>query len=171
MYEFSPARLRGGDAESSPHHAVTDGRRNTRAHANSAPAGLLRPASTACGQWPRRARGPMGALAARTPELEEADREDDLPLGGLGQAVPQSLRRDAARRLGERLPRELDVVRMHNVAHEARHRHAAVLDLRLAQEADRGRVAVAPELAAAEVERIPVADDRVELRTRTWEGR
>jgi len=38
-----------------------------------------------------------------------------------------------------------------------------VLDLRLAQEADRRRVAVAPELAAGEVERVVEADDRVEL--------
>jgi len=97
------------------------------------------------------------------PELEEGNGEDDLPLGNLRQVVPHDLRRGANVDARERLPREADVVGMDNVAHERRHRDAAVLDLRLTQEANRRRVRVTPELAARQVERIPEAHNRVEI--------
>jgi len=98
------------------------------------------------------------------PELEEADGQDDLPLGRLGDGVPQRLRRDARRHaVGDLVPRESDVVRVHNVANEAGHRDAAVLDLSLAKEANGGLLRVAPELGRRQVERVPVANERVEL--------
>ena len=111
--------------------------------------------------------------APHTPELEEADRQDDLPLGNLGDGVPQRLRRHAARRLvaASELPREFDVVRVHDVANERRHRDTAVLDLSLPQEADRRRVGIAPELAARQVERIPEAHHRVQLRAEHTQDR
>ena len=53
---------------------------------------------------------------------------------------------------------------MHDVADEAEHRDAPVLDLRVAQPADRRRVRVAPEVGAGQVERVVVAKNRVLLR-------
>ena len=53
---------------------------------------------------------------------------------------------------------------MHDVADEAEHRDAPVLDLRVAQPADRRRVRVAPEVGAGQVERVEVAKNRVLLR-------
>mmetsp|Transcript_25474 Transcript_25474/g.67239 ORF Transcript_25474/g.67239 Transcript_25474/m.67239 type:complete len:232 (-) Transcript_25474:735-1430(-) len=86
------------------------------------------------------------------PELQEADREEDLRLCVYRQRVP--LRGGAARscNVGERraverlLPREDDVVLLHNEAHERRHRDASVLDLSLPKEANRGLLALAPEV-------------------------
>ena len=46
---------------------------------------------------------------------------------------------------------------MHDVPDEAGHRHAAVLHLGVAQEADRRLVGLAPELALAQLERVEVA--------------
>ena len=43
------------------------------------------------------------------------------------------------------------------------HGHAAVLDLRMAQEADGRFIPLVPEVRLGQVERIPVADNRVEL--------
>jgi len=59
--------------------------------------------------------------------------------------------------LGE--PRHLRV----GVADRREHRDAAVLDLGLAQEADRRLVALLPEVLVAELERVEVAHDRVLL--------
>ena len=47
-------------------------------------------------------------------------------------------------------------VGLHAVANERRHRDATVLDLRVAQEADRRLLALVPELTASEVQRVPV---------------
>ena len=52
---------------------------------------------------------------------------------------------------------------MDEVADEAGHGDAAVLDLGLAQEADRRLVALLPEVLVAELERVEVAHDRVLL--------
>merc|ERR1719453_2094365 len=54
-------------------------------------------------------------------------------------------------------PRERDAVRLDAEADEGGHRDAAVLDLGVAEPADRLRRRL------ADVERVPVADDRVEL--------
>ena len=53
---------------------------------------------------------------------------------------------------------------MHEEAHEARHGDAAVLELRLAQEADGRLVGLLEEHVLAEAQRVEVADDRVLLR-------
>ena len=98
----------------------------------------------------------------RTPELEEADGQDDLPLGDLRDGVPQLLGREAIRHGVALRPREADAVGVHDEANERGHRDAAVLDLSLAQEANGRRVGVTPELATRKVERVPEADDRVE---------
>ena len=113
----------------------------------------------------------MGVGAAHTPELEEANSQDNLPLGRLRDAVPERLRRHTGELVTRHLPRELDVVRVHDVANKASHRHTAVLDLRLAQEADRRRVRVAPELATREVQWIPIAQHRVQLRSQAMHVR
>mmetsp|Transcript_15824 Transcript_15824/g.23830 ORF Transcript_15824/g.23830 Transcript_15824/m.23830 type:complete len:206 (-) Transcript_15824:246-863(-) len=65
-----------------------------------------------------------------TPELEEANREDDLPLGRLGDSIPHRLWRETGRnRRGDLVEREADVVRVHDVADEPSHGDTAVLDL------------------------------------------
>ena len=85
-------------------------------------------------------------LAGGVP-LEEADAEDDLDLGGLGERVEELDRRHLPAQLVARhLPREVDAVGVHEVTDEASHRDAAVLDLRVAQPADRLLVRVVPEL-------------------------
>mmetsp|Transcript_42930 Transcript_42930/g.142924 ORF Transcript_42930/g.142924 Transcript_42930/m.142924 type:complete len:237 (-) Transcript_42930:231-941(-) len=72
------------------------------------------------------------------PELKEGDGQDDLPFRRLRRYVPQLLRGEPLwRRHRNLVPREANVVGMHDVAHKAGHRDATVLDLRLAQEADR----------------------------------
>ena len=100
--------------------------------------------------------------------LEAADGGDDLPLGALGDLVPE--RRHAA--LAERRPvrtveRHLegprDALRVHEVADEAGHRDAAVLELGLAQEADGRRVRLVEELLERELEGVEVAHDGVLL--------
>merc|ERR1719421_1100179 len=101
------------------------------------------------------------------PEFEEPDEEDDLQLRIRRQSIP--LVRGAAGgsdvvegNLAGQLPREVEVG-LHAVADERRHRNAPVLDLRVAQEADRRLLALVPELPASEVQRVPVPDNRVEL--------
>jgi len=107
--------------------------------------------------------------------LEDEDRPEDLALGGARQRVPlihgraggsnvrehDGLARDVRKRplmgkrpAGER-PWEADLVRLHDVPDERGHRHAAMLDLGVAQEADGRLVALLPEVLLGEVERIP----------------
>ena len=103
----------------------------------------------------------VGVLA---PELEEGDGQNDLPLGHLRSQVPHLLRRDVSGNVVPRaLGRPVNAVGVDNVANEAKHGDPAVLDLRLAQEANRRRVRVTPELTLRKVERVEEADDRVQL--------
>mmetsp|Transcript_57833 Transcript_57833/g.129013 ORF Transcript_57833/g.129013 Transcript_57833/m.129013 type:complete len:268 (-) Transcript_57833:83-886(-) len=96
--------------------------------------------------------------------LHDADEEDDLPLGDLRQGIPHRRRRQAGRdSLCNGITLRADVVLMHNVANKAKHRNAAVLDFRLAQEADGRLVGGAPELLVGELKWIPVANHGVEL--------
>ena len=95
-------------------------------------------------------------------ELEEADEEDDLPLARLGHLIPKLRGRLRGVVAGD-VDRELHAVRVEAVADEAGHGDAAVLDLGLAQEADRRLVALLPEVLVAELERVEVAHDRVLL--------
>merc|ERR1712037_377931 len=57
------------------------------------------------------------------------------------------------------VPWEVDAVRLHAVADERSHRHAAVLDLRMAKPADR----LGHRVLIDDVKRVPEANDRVEL--------
>ena len=114
-----------------------------------------------------RAVGPVRAdklgCCVRTPELEERNGQNDLPLGDLRDRVPERLRRLSRRHLVALRPREADVVGVHDVPNEAGHGNTAVFDLRLAKEADRRRIRVTPELAARKVERIKESNNWVEL--------
>ena len=101
-------------------------------------------------------RSPLVRRAAGSGNVGEGDRRERLE-------------REARLERLLQIARPVDAERLHAVADEARHRHAAVLDLRLAEEADRRRVRIAPELAAREVERVEEADNRVELRLRQAE--
>merc|ERR1719321_1911214 len=101
------------------------------------------------------------------PEFEETDEEDDLQLRIRRQSIPLVRRAAGGSNvvkgdLAGQLPREMGVG-LHAVANERRHRDAPVLDLRVAQEADRRLLALVPELPASEVQRVPVPDNRVEL--------
>jgi hypothetical protein len=109
------------------------------------------------------ALGVVRAAGARLrEELEEADEEDNLPLARLRDLVPEF-----GRRLGGVVTRDvdgqLDAVRVEAVADEAGHRDAAVLDLGVAQPADRVLVAAAPEVGVSEAERVVEANDGVQL--------
>merc|ERR1719460_825927 len=60
-------------------------------------------------------------------------------------------------------PRERDVVGVDDVAHEASHRDAAVLDLSMTQPSDAGLLALAPQVKVSEPQRIEVTDNGVLL--------
>ena len=99
-----------------------------------------------------------GALAVR---LEHADGHGDLELADRGQVVPLLLGAHAgdvaAVRREEVLARH-DGKALHDEAEERGHGDAAVFDLGVAQVADRGLVAEAPEVALGdEVEGVPEA--------------
>ena len=102
----------------------------------------------------------LGVVRARgarlREELEEADEEDNLPLARLRDLVPQLRGRLGGVVTGD-VDGELHAVRVEAVADEAGHRDAAVLDLGVAQPADRRRVALVPEVRLREVQWVPEA--------------
>ena len=90
-----------------------------------------------------------GALAVR---LEHADGREDLELADGGDVVPLLLGRHAGDVAAVRREPVLagdDRERLNDEAEEAGHGDAAVLDLGVAEVADRGLVAEAPTAAAA----------------------
>ena len=102
--------------------------------------------------------------------LEHADDHEDLELAVQGDGVPllrggepgleAAVRQDLVRARDE-------LRRAGHVAEERGHRNAAVLDLRVAEVADRALVAEAPEVAVGEAERVPEAHrlaERVRVR-------
>merc|ERR1719316_1336534 len=97
-------------------------------------------------------------------ELEEANREENLPLGFRRDALPERRRTHAwcAEFVTGHLPREVDTVRVDAVADEPSHRDPAVLDLRVTQEADGRFVGLVPELPYREIQGVPKSNDRVE---------
>jgi hypothetical protein len=116
------------------------------------------------------------AAAARGVHLEEADDAEDLHLRRRRQRVPligrRARRRDVAeadrREVGRQVgaghraldvPREVDAVLLDDVADEAGHRDAAVLDLGVAEPADR----LGQRLVVGDAQRVPESEDRVLL--------
>ena len=103
-----------------------------------------------------------GALAVR---LEHAHRREDLELADHGDVRPLLLgraARDVAPVGQDRVVARDDVAdevarRLHEEAEEAGHGDAAVLDLGVAQVADRRLVAEAPEVEVGAAERVPDA--------------
>ena len=99
-----------------------------------------------------------GALAVR---LEHADGHEDLELADGRDVVPLLLGRhagDVAAVRREPVLARHDRERLHDEAEERGHGDAAVLDLGVAQVADRRLVAEAPEVALGdEVEGVPEA--------------
>ena len=99
-----------------------------------------------------------GALAVR---LEHADGHEDLELADGRDVVPLLLGRhagDVAAVRREPVLARHDRERLHDEAEERGHRNAAVLNLGVAQVADGGLVAEAPEVALGdEVEGVPEA--------------
>ena len=98
------------------------------------------------------------------PELEAADEADDLPLAAGLEVVPE--RRDAS--VAELGPLRRPTSSSGEAPGDAlgwtrSHGSRRVLDLGLAQEADRRLVALLPEVLVAELERVEVAHDRVLL--------
>mmetsp|Transcript_63855 Transcript_63855/g.170298 ORF Transcript_63855/g.170298 Transcript_63855/m.170298 type:complete len:326 (+) Transcript_63855:281-1258(+) len=101
--------------------------------------------------------------------LEEANHAEDLHLARRGERVPlvgrparrrdvrKADRREVVAEVALDVPREVDAVRLDAVADKGRHRHAAVLDLGVAEPADRLRRRL------SDVERVPEANHRVEL--------
>merc|ERR1719224_169829 len=98
-------------------------------------------------------------------ELKDANRQDDLQLRFVEDPLPERRRADAgcAELVAGDLPRKVDAIRVDAVADEASHRDAAVLDLRVAQEADGRLVGLLPELTLSEVEGIKETNRRVEF--------
>jgi len=101
-----------------------------------------------------------------SPELKEADDDEDLPLGCLWDGVPLGLGGEIGG--GEGVtggghgPRPVDVG-LDAVSYECKHGNAAVLDLGVAEEPDGGLVGITPELGISERERIVELDDGVGL--------
>ena len=85
----------------------------------------------------------------------------DLDLGGGRERVPLLRRGAGGREVAEAeargldVPRPVDAVGLHDVPDEAEHGDAAVLDLRVAEEADGRLLALAPLVILAEVHRVP----------------
>ena len=101
-----------------------------------------------------------------TPELEEANNDEDLPLGGLRNSIPLGLGRkvSAGKRIssGSHGPGPVHIT-LHDVSNESEHSYASVLDLSVAEEANGGVIGISPELSIRETERVIKIDDRVEL--------
>jgi hypothetical protein len=86
----------------------------------------------------------------------------DLELAIRGDLVPELRGRLRGVVAGD-VQRELEAVGVEAVADEASHRDAAVLDLRVPEEADGLLVRRVPELGVRERQRVPEAHDGVEL--------
>ena len=101
-----------------------------------------------------------------THEFEETNEPEDLELGNVGDGIP-SLGRGEAGGEGIALeghgPGPGDAVGVDDVSNEGKHGNAAVLDLGLAEEADGGLVARAPEVGIGKAKGIVEADGRVEV--------
>jgi len=101
----------------------------------------------------------VGTSGLREP-LEEANKEDDLPLGSVGEGIP--LLRGAAGGSGDTAtdggPGEGDAVGLDDVANEGGHGNTAVLDLGVAEEANGGLIALSPDGGAGEVEGVVVLE-------------
>mmetsp|Transcript_33529 Transcript_33529/g.107007 ORF Transcript_33529/g.107007 Transcript_33529/m.107007 type:complete len:389 (-) Transcript_33529:59-1225(-) len=96
--------------------------------------------------------------------LEDADRADDLELRKEGDRVPHLRRRRALRHHILRADAaKAEAVRVRNVADEAGHRDAAVLNLGVAQPADNGVLVLAPERQIRQAKRVPVPHHWVAL--------
>jgi hypothetical protein len=115
----------------------------------------------------RRSVNPRSRLAE---DLHQASEEDDLPLRVRWECIPLVTR--AARRAdlgkgvaGCDVPGPVYAGRLHQIAHEAEHRHAPMLDLRLAEPADGLCLILLPQVAleaeahvvvVGETERVPI---------------
>merc|ERR1711937_84170 len=97
-------------------------------------------------------------------ELEETNRQENLPLSLHRDALPKRRRADSwnAQLVAGHLPRKVDAVRVDAVTDEPSHCDPAVLDLGMTQEADGRFVRLVPELPFSEVERVPETDRGVE---------
>ena len=80
-----------------------------------------------------------------SPELEEGDDNEDLPLGSLRDGVPLGLRGEVSGgegfTSGGHGPRPVNVG-LDAVSNEGKHGNAAVLDLSVAEKTNRGLVGV-----------------------------
>jgi len=109
---------------------------------------------------------------ALAPELEESDEEENLPLGVGGKGIPLGGRAASCCNLIVRHARErqgtgpVDAIRLNAEADECGHRNTPVLNLGVAQPADRARVVTTNTGHASSIghpERVPELDDGVEL--------
>merc|ERR1719240_1081531 len=85
------------------------------------------------------------------PELQNADEAEDLNLCGNWQRIPLIWRATCCCNVAKgdvtrQLPRENDVVGLQTKANESGHCNAAVLELCMPQEPNRGIVTLTPEL-------------------------
>merc|ERR1719395_472518 len=102
------------------------------------------------------------------PNFQEANEEEDLNLRSSGQRIPLLWRATCGSDVAEgnvarQLPRENDVIRLDAEADESRHRYAAVLELRVAQESDRRIVTLLPEICFRQVQRVPKTNHWIEF--------
>mmetsp|Transcript_37641 Transcript_37641/g.85458 ORF Transcript_37641/g.85458 Transcript_37641/m.85458 type:complete len:292 (-) Transcript_37641:31-906(-) len=113
------------------------------------------------------------------PHLEETNHADDLHLCGSGKRIPLVCWPSGSRDVSERdcreivaqeatnrpldIPWEADSIGLHAVADKRKHGDAAVLDLGVTQEANRGIIALRPEVGRPEAERVKVTNRGIEL--------
>merc|ERR1719478_1979728 len=105
--------------------------------------------------WNATAHVMRSAVSSKlTPELQNANETEDLNLRGSWQRIPLIWRASSCCNVAEgnvtrQLPRENDVIRLQTKANESRHRNAAVLELSMPQEPNRGIITLTPELRRA----------------------
>ena len=101
-----------------------------------------------------------------TPEFEETNYKENLPLGSVRDGVPKGRGVGLSGEGGSvhlHGPWELDTVGVDNVSYESKHGNTSVLDLRVTKETDGGFIRSSPEFGLGEVEGVIESNNRVEL--------
>jgi len=102
--------------------------------------------------------------SALIPKLKKTDHDHQLPLSARVERVPLlggALAGGVSALLETHRPRPVDSLSLDDVANESSHSDAAVLDLRMTEEANRGFVSLSPKVSFCEVQRVVKLDNGV----------
>mmetsp|Transcript_13950 Transcript_13950/g.28799 ORF Transcript_13950/g.28799 Transcript_13950/m.28799 type:complete len:275 (-) Transcript_13950:14-838(-) len=101
-----------------------------------------------------------------TPEFQEGNEGENLPLGGIANSIPECRWVCVVRERGSvhlHGPWEFDSIGMDNVSNEGEHGNTSVLDLSMTQESNGLFVCGSPEFGFSQVQRIVELDNRVKF--------